>query len=579
MLLASSAVVLSLGLSLQAPSPGDTTIVRGPLGARLDSGFTRLAAAGFSGGVMVARGTQVVLARGYGRSNRADDRPFDVHTLVSLGSITKQFTAAAILALEQEGKLRTTDSLPRFFPGVPSDKAGITLHQLLTHTAGLRSDYAETDYTPVTRDEYVARIFAAPLLSPPGQVHRYSNAGYSLLGAIIEIASGEPYERYLHDRLFVPAGMAETGYRIPAWPAGLAPHGYVQDRDWGTMLDKPWAADGPYWQLRANGGIESTLWDMYRWHLALGSDAVLDAAERTKLFTPWVPEEGGMSYYAYGWAIMKTPRRTTLITHNGGNGVFVAELQRFVDESVYVFIASSVAEQTATRWLDWTDAAIFGRPAPMPPAVVPLPAAALAARAARYRLASGEEITLRPLNGQLAAVAGGPATLSALNGGETAATEFARQANARADSLASAAVHGEYQVIADAFGGRVPVARVKEQEENLMADRVDRLGQFQRYVVVGTTPTPQGNWITHVRMVFERGAVYNRYIWGPRGRLQGIDAGPAGPETSLVALSADHWVSLLSDGGTGVEVEFTPTAMSITSGKQRVTATRVTGSN
>ena len=578
MFLATAVALLSLGLPPQDPA-GDTAIVHGPLGARLDSGFTRLAAAGFSGGVLVARAGEVVLARGYGQRNRADDQPYDIHTLVSLGSVTKQFTAAAILKLEQEGRLHTTDSLRRFFPQAPADKADITLHQLLTHTAGLRSDYAETDYTPVPRDEYVARIFAAPLVSPPGQQHRYSNAGYSLLGAIIEIASGEPYERYLHDHLFVPAGMMETGYRIPAWSPGLAPHGYVQDRDWGTMLEKLWAADGPYWQLRGNGGIQSTLWDMYRWHLALGSDAVLDTAERKKLFTPWVPEEGGMSYYAYGWAVMKTPRGTTLITHNGGNGIFVAELQRFVDESVYVFIASSVAEQTATKWLDWTDATIFGGRAPMPPEVTRLPQASVAGLAGRYRLPSGEEITLRPLNGQLAAVAGGPAALSLLAGGDTVATEFVRQANARADSLAGATVRGDYQLVANAFGGQVPVARVAEQEQDLMADRVERLGAFQRHVVVGTTPTPDGDWITHVRMIFERGAVYNRYIWGPRGRLLGIDAGPVGPETALVALSDGHWVSLLPDGGTGVQVEFSPTAMTVTSGQRRVTATRVSGSN
>ena len=571
--------ILALTTLQQLPTTGDTAIVRGPLAARLDSGFTRLAAAGFSGGVLVARGSEVILARGYGQRDRAEDLPYDVPTLVSLGSITKQFTAAAILRLEQDGRLQTSDSLRRFFPQVPADKADITLHQLLTHTAGLRSDYAESDYTPASRDEYVARIFAAPLLSPPGEHHRYSNAGYSLLGAIIEIVSGESYERYLHDHLFVPAGMTETGYRIPAWPAGQAPHGYVQDRDWGTMLDKPWAADGPYWQLRANGGIESTLWDMYRWHLALDSDRVLDATERKKLFTPWVPEEGGMSYYAYGWAVMRTPRGTRLITHNGGNGVFVAELQRFVDESVYVFIASSVAEQKATRWLDWTDAALFGGRAPMPPAVERLPQASVAGLAGRYRLASGEEIVLRPLNGQLAAVAGGPISMSLLAGGDTVVTEFARQANARGDSLAGATVRGDYQVIVDAFGGRVPLAGVTEQEKDLMADRVERLGPFQRYVVVGTTPTPDGDWITHVRMVFERGAVYNRYIWGPKGGLLGIDAGPVGPETALVALSTDRWVSLLPDGGTGVQVEFSPAAMIVTSGQRRVTATRVTGTN
>lgn len=579
MLLATALAILVLASPQQPATPGDTAIVRGPLAARLDSGFTRLAAAGFSGAVLVARSSEVILARGYGQRDREGNLPYDVPTLVSLGSITKQFTAAAILRLEQDGRLHTSDSLRRFFPQVPADKADITLHQLLTHTAGLRSDYAETDYTPASRDEYVARIFAAPLLSAPGAHHRYSNAGYSLLGAIIEIASGEPYERYLHDHLFIPAGMTETGYRIPAWPAGQAPHGYVQDRDWGTMLDKPWAADGPYWQLRANGGIESTLWDMYRWHLALDSDRVLDAAERKKLFTPWVPEEGGMSYYAYGWAVMKTPRGTRLITHNGGNGIFVAELQRFVDESVYVFIASSVAEQKATRWLDWTDAAIFGGRAPMPPAVERLPPASVTGLAGRYRLASGEEIALRPLNGQLAAVAGGPNSLSLLAGGDTAVTGFARAANARGDSLAGATVRGDYQVIVDAFGGRMPLERVAEQEKDLMADRVERLGPFQRYVVVGTTPTPDGDWITHVRMVFERGAVYNRYIWGPRGALLGIDAGPVGPETALVALSPDRWVSLLPDGGAGVQVEFSAAGMIVTSGQQHVTATRITGTN
>jgi hypothetical protein len=96
---------------------------------------------------------------------------------------------------------------------------------------------------------------------------------------------------------------------------------------------------------------------------------------------------------------------------------------------------------------------------------------------------------------------------------------------------------------------------------------------------MGTTPTPDGDWITHVRMVFERGAVYNRYIWGPRGRLQGIDAGPLGPETSLVALSAERWVSLLPDGGTGVQVQLSPGQLVVTNGRQRVTATRVAGTN
>lgn len=128
--------------------------------------------------------------------------------------------------------------------------------------------------------------FESKLLAPAGQAYEYSNVGYSLLGAIVEIVTGASYERYLHDHLFEPAAMRKTGYVIPQWGADELARGYRGDEPWGTPRDHPWAEDGPFWHLRANGGILSTASDMYRWHVALLGEKVLSRKAKVKLFEP-----------------------------------------------------------------------------------------------------------------------------------------------------------------------------------------------------------------------------------------------------------------------------------------------------
>lgn len=213
----------------------------------------RLENLGYTGGVLVIRAGRPVLTRSYGLANRAAGIVADTATVYNLGSITKQFTAAAILRLEEQGKLHTTDSIARFFPDAPTDKRGITLHLLLTHIAGFNSDYSPIDYETTTRDEYVRRMFAAPLRSAPGTAHFYSNAGCSLLAAIVELATGTDYERALHDLVLQPAGMTESGYKGPGWAPARIAHGYQNGRDWGTIVDRIAPADAPYWALRGNG--------------------------------------------------------------------------------------------------------------------------------------------------------------------------------------------------------------------------------------------------------------------------------------------------------------------------------------
>jgi CubicO group peptidase (beta-lactamase class C family) len=345
-------------------------VMQGPTGAALDR---YLKESGYQGAVLVAKGGEVVLSQGYGLADREKQWPWTAETYVSIGSITKQFTAAAILKLEAQGKLAVEDTVGKFFADAPQGKRAITLHHLLTHTSGLESDFAG-DYEPVERDEYVRRILGSKLRSAPGSEYFYANSGYSLLAAVVEIASGRPYESYLREELLLPAGMRETGYRLPKWSPGRMPVGYRDGKRWGTMFEKPWAKDGPYWALRGNGGIETTLSDLWRWSRALDADAVLPAAQRKKLFTPWVTEgPASASRYGYGWGIEASPWGTKVIGHNGGNGIFSADFRRYVDDGIVVITAASDAGQKA-----WKASGALARIAhgevvsAAPPAVTPL---------------------------------------------------------------------------------------------------------------------------------------------------------------------------------------------------------------
>ena len=172
--------------------------VRGELAERLDDQMKKLEAGGFSGVLLVAKDGGVILAKGYGMADRDKKIRATADTVMCVGSITKQFTGAAILKLETQGKLKVTDPITRYFKGVPDDKKGITLHQLLTHSAGFVAELGE-DYQPIGRDDFIRLALKSELRSKPGERHRYSNVGYSLLGAIIEIVTGKSYERYAHD--------------------------------------------------------------------------------------------------------------------------------------------------------------------------------------------------------------------------------------------------------------------------------------------------------------------------------------------------------------------------------------------
>jgi len=184
-------LLAALGLLTLSP-PSRANEIKGPFGAALDRYVRELAGYGYSGSVLVEQHGEVVLDQGYGLADRAHNMPFTADTLFDIASISKPFTAAAVLRLEMRGKLKVEDKLGRFFPDAPPDKAAITLHQLLTHTSGLPESIGQ-EYDPLARKGFLRRVFATKLLFPPGGRFSYSNVGYSLLAAVVEQVSGKPF--------------------------------------------------------------------------------------------------------------------------------------------------------------------------------------------------------------------------------------------------------------------------------------------------------------------------------------------------------------------------------------------------
>lgn len=300
---------------------------------------------GFVGAVLVARDGEVLLRGGYGPIVPGQERAVRPETIFTTGSITKQFTAAAILKLEEARELSVSDPIHLYFADVPADKQGITIHHLLSHQAGLPPALGP-DRERIGRDALVRRALDEDLLFEPGTAYEYSNVGFSLAAAIVELVSGKPYEQYLRETFFDPLGMSRTGYVLPDWNESDFAHGRTSDGgDWGTMMQL--LEGGPGWNLLGNGGIQSTVDDMERWHRALQGAEVLSAESKKKMYARHA-DEGGGTWYGYGWSIEPTPWGE-MITHNGGNPYFFADYLRFPEEDVVIYYTNASGDRRHNR--------------------------------------------------------------------------------------------------------------------------------------------------------------------------------------------------------------------------------------
>ncbi|MEP0392056.1 MAG: serine hydrolase [Erythrobacter sp.] len=313
------------------------------LATRIDQFMMSGLEKGYAGTLLVAKGGNIILNKGYGQADRERKVSNTPDTTFDIGSDTKQFTAAAIMKLVDQGKLSTTNTLDELFASVPDDKAQITVHQLLTHTAGFQQGFGG-DFEAVTKEEFLVKAFTSELLHTD-QRYSYSNAGYSILAAIIEKASGQDYETYLRENLFEPARLTHTGYFFDDLEAQSLAKGYWHGINPRGSTAQRYADDGQVsWNLVGNGGLHSTPVDIYRWIEALKTDKVLSKSSRDQMFGRHVRSPSGPArYLAYGWVVRTAYEGKTLVNHNGGNGVFFTAFAWYLDGDVTIIYANNTS--------------------------------------------------------------------------------------------------------------------------------------------------------------------------------------------------------------------------------------------
>jgi CubicO group peptidase (beta-lactamase class C family) len=558
--------------------PGPLGAAPGPA-ASIDDLFTRLAAHGFSGAVLVASHGEVLVRKGYGLADRETGAPVTADTVFDVGSITKQFTAAGILRLEMEGKLSTSDRLGLYLPAIAvrDDLGAITLDQLLTHTSGLGNLYL--DQFPSWK-EYLAEILKRPLAAPPGTAFAYSNTGYDLLGEVIAAVSGVPFERYLRDHLFLPAGLRATGFDLPAWRRDRI----ARYQDWTTRawqqpvampLDRPQGL-----RLSGSGGMLSTVDDLYRWHRALLGDRVLSAAAREKLFHP------ALDSYAYGWRIGTTGRGTRVVYHGGfdtGLGLS-AGLYRYLDEDAVVIV---LANTNMNRQLNmeivaaWVESLLFGGRVPFPPPSPPsgsVAAPPLSGLAGRYALPSGGLLEVSARGRQLVLATEDPEAMLLLSfPGASAEPAVEDEQMTR---VFRGVDGGDWAPLREALGPGAPFERVRERTAAWWEEQKKALGSF-----VSVRPVHQigQEWLGEPELQlfllvrFERGVRLVRGLRDLAGHYAfNVEQIPERLELTLAPAGGgvgSVWSAWSVRFQTGPRVEFAPGILRII-GRRVVTAVR-----
>lgn len=292
---------------------------------------------GFSGVVLVERGGRVLLDRAYAPAGR---RGLTTESAFWLASTTKQFTAAAILKLVDQGKLALSDSLYRFFRRLPRDARAITVEQLLTHTSGIAPSGAAAGITD--RDAAVRAIFAEPLRRPPGESYHYEDEDYTVLAAIVESIAGVPYEAFVERTLLIPAGLTHTGFcgrlaaNVAIAPSAGAPAVPPPCRSGSTPVD---------WADRGATGLVGTATDLMKWARALRGGKLLSEESREALARGkvLVRREGSSDvYYSFGARIYMEGDRRREVWHSGYDvRVGQSSTVRLLDNGLWIVVLAN----------------------------------------------------------------------------------------------------------------------------------------------------------------------------------------------------------------------------------------------
>jgi CubicO group peptidase (beta-lactamase class C family) len=310
----------------------------------------------FNGAILVAENGAVIYKKGFGLANMEWNIPNEPDTKFRLGSITKQFTAALILQLAEEGKIKLDAKVSDYLPYYRKDTGSrITIHNLLSHTSGVPNYTAAPGFmqnvsrNPFEVDDFVKKYASGDLEFEPGTKFNYSNSGYFLLGAIIEKVTGKPYEKVLQEKILDPLGMKNTGYDHYGTVLSKRASGYIKTPrgyENASYLDMtiPYAA----------GSLYSTVEDLFLWDQALYGDKVLSTASKELMFKP------NLENYGYGFGIRKATlgankTEVPVVEHNGGINGFNTIIVRLIGSKKLIVLLDNTSQG---RYLDQISLAI-----------------------------------------------------------------------------------------------------------------------------------------------------------------------------------------------------------------------------
>jgi D-alanyl-D-alanine carboxypeptidase len=292
----------------------------------------------------IIRDGKVIKTAAYGLANVELNVPARPETVFEIGSITKQFTAAAILMLAQDGKLSVDDKISKHLKDTPEAWANVTIRHLLTHTSGIKSYTGLNGFQiwrHLTQEQFIQVIGKEPMEFQPGDSWKYCNTGFNLLGYIIENVSGKSYWDFMRERVFQPLGMQATTRRLYSLIIPNRASGYEQTNQ--VWMNR----DTDLTEVFSAGAIASTAGDLAKWSVALDGDRLLNAASKAQIWTPVKLNDGKTRKYGFGWNVDALEGHKN-IGHGGSTSGFSASIQRFPDDHLAIIILTNTDEEIAT---------------------------------------------------------------------------------------------------------------------------------------------------------------------------------------------------------------------------------------
>ncbi|MDQ3606503.1 MAG: beta-lactamase family protein [Gemmatimonadota bacterium] len=345
-------------------APAPAAGLPGDVEARLDSIARAIIAGGQVPGltVAVAQGDQVAFARGYGAANREQGVQPTAETVFRTGSVTKQFTAAAILRLAEQGKLDLDDPIAKYLPDFPTQGHTVTVSQLLNHTSGIKSYTGLPQWRPrmhetLNHEQMLAFFVNEPFDFAPGEQWRYNNSGYYLLGMIVERVTGQDYPTYIQETFFRPLGLQNTSY-CPDRPAAGHAEGYSM-REEGPVVAAPISMTSPF----SAGAICSTVLDLVRWNRALVGGRVVSPVSYRAMITPDTLRDGKPLTYGYGLGVSEWEGMRR-VHHGGGIPGFGAYLAYYPERDVTIAVLQNTDSRDPALTEDAVARAVLGIAAP-----------------------------------------------------------------------------------------------------------------------------------------------------------------------------------------------------------------------